>query len=114
MYQWLIQTLIIAVITIITTILTVKSTMRGYIVSPEAKGKLTSSARRYGETVFLGLVTLLSAVGLVFYLNRDEPLTRFTVFGISFAVTGTVCSLLATAFTLGRAIGSRKSLPNSN
>lgn len=102
MYQWVISTLIVAVITVITTILTVKSTMRGYIVSPAAKGKLTSRARRYGELVFTGLGMVLGIILLTIYLSESTPITRVTIVKISAIVSGFFITSLAFGFNLAR------------
>ena len=109
MYQWVISTLIVAVITVITTILTVKSTMRGYIVSPAAKGRLTSKARRYGDIVFTGFGVVLGILLLAAYLSESTPITRVTILKISAIVTGLFISFLTFGFNLGRLAGQTKS-----
>lgn len=105
MYQWVISTLIVAVITVITTILTVKSTMRGYIVSPAAKGRLTSKARRYGELVITGLGAVLGIILLGIFVTESTPITRVTIVKISTLVTGLFISFVSFGFYLGRLTG---------
>jgi|GEM_PF-3809329 len=85
MYQWVISTLLVAVITIITTILTVKSTMRGYIISPQAKGKLTSKARRYSFVILESFLLLWALFWLIYNAQDDgKPITRGLVVALSF------------------------------
>jgi predicted transporter len=107
MYQTVMILLVTALVTIITTVITVRLTMVGHIVSQTAKERLKARAKRYGV---LSWCCLASAISIFFLINNtflDAPVTRKSIFTISFWMLFSGLYLTAAAGLLGYLISTR-------
>jgi hypothetical protein len=94
MAQWLIQTLVVALITIITTILTTKWMAVGYIISPTAKSKFRPKAKKYGGLALIVFVLTWDIFWLVYNVTDQGPLNRGVVVALALYVCAAFSAFL--------------------